>query len=317
MKKLLLAIAVLLVLGICAIYIFIPKEIVVSHSTTINTSDKNVFEYLKDNKKQAKWLPVNESLNNTAGDTTPSFQYGNQTFTTEGLLYNSLAVNIEQDGIVEKTKIIIVAIKADSVEVVWKSNLHAGLNPVTRVKTYLTATNTKKNMAAILADLKSFLDKSENIYGSPIVYEKIKDTLYIANTIVQNTYLDTKQLTTAIEKLHAYTKLTGGKESGFPIMIVSHLETGEYRTVIGMPISNLIPETKDFVLKRMPQTGRAVTTVIVGGMQSMFKGLGAITKYQSDYYLDQPIIPFFSLITDRAKETDSSKWVTKIWGTVY
>jgi hypothetical protein len=38
-----------------------------------------------------------------------------------------------------------------------------------------------------------------------------------------------------------------------------------------------------------------------------------VQKYKDDYQRVSPAIPFYSLITDRLKEPDSSKWITKIY----
>lgn len=314
MKKLLLAITVLLVLGVCAVYLILPKELVVSHSVSVNTSDKYAFEFLSTKDKWAKWWPNNPASTNKENDTI--FNYRTQTFTADGLSYNSVKVNIEKDGTSEKSRINIVDVKIDSAKIEWECKLESGLNPIARIKQYFTAADTRENMMDILASLKSFLDKNENIYGYPLSLEKIKDTLYVSKTTVLNTYPDTKLIIEVLDKLHHYVKLAGGVEAGFPIMNISYLKTGEYQTVIALPVSNPVAETKDFILKRMPKNGNAITTKVTGGVQSIQQALEAVMKYQSDYSLVRPIIPFFSLITDRAKETDSTKWITKIWSPI-
>lgn len=317
MKKILIAAAAMVFISIGAIYLFIPKELVVSDSAIINASDKIVFDYLKDKKKLARWWPGKEVTDSVYSQHDTAFHYNGQIFTTKDLLYNSLVIDIGQNGFSEESKIVVVVVKTDTAKVAWECRIKTSINPLKRLRQYNHANSTKQNMRLILGSLQSFLNKNENIYGFPIAIEKIKDTLYISHTIVQQNYPDTKLIASALEKLHQYTSLTLTAEAGHPIMTVTNLANGHHHIVFGIPINKPIPETKDFQLKIMPASGRAVTTIVVGGVQKVLEGLDAIHTFQADYWLNQPIVPFFSMVTDRNKEPDSTKWVTKIWAPVY
>ena len=52
---------------------------------------------------------------------------------------------------------------------------------------------------------------------------------------------------------------------------------------------------------------------MIGGNQMIEQGLKQTEKYIRDYRRSIIALPFQSLETDRLKETDSTKWITKIY----
>jgi hypothetical protein len=317
MKKILIAISALLLIVLGAIYVLIPDELMTSHSVTINTNNKNVYNYLKEPEKIKKWWPGTMTVEDDTTSSVGSFYYENQSFVFKDLLYNSILTGIEKDGIKNESNIIVVPVKTDTTTAVWESKLVLSKNPLSRVRQYYQVKNAKSSMSVILNSLKKFLDNNEHIYGFPIIMENIKDTLYIAHTLVQANYPSDLLITTSLAKLRSYVQAAGEVETGFPIMTVSRIGDNKLNIVFGIPIKTRITETKDFALKTMPGTGHAVTTTATGGQYNVLKGLEAISQYEADFMLSQPIVPFISFVTDRSKETDSTKWVTKIWGPVY
>jgi hypothetical protein len=59
--------------------------------------------------------------------------------------------------------------------------------------------------------------------------------------------------------------------------------------------------------------GNILITEVKGGPASIKKAFNEMETYITDYRRTAPAIPFQSLITDRSKEPDTSKWVTKIY----
>jgi hypothetical protein len=94
---------------------------------------------------------------------------------------------------------------------------------------------------------------------------------------------------------------------------VSTADSIHYLTRVGMPVDRIIPTSKEISLKRMPAGGNMLIVDVKGGTSTMNNALQQVQNFISDYHESAPAIPFFSLITDRRKETDTSKWLTKIY----
>jgi hypothetical protein len=63
----------------------------------------------------------------------------------------------------------------------------------------------------------------------------------------------------------------------------------------------------------VPMKDRFLKTGVTGGPLTIKKAHEAIDEYMKDHILSQPAIPFEILVTDRSKETDTSKWKTTIF----
>ena len=82
---------------------------------------------------------------------------------------------------------------------------------------------------------------------------------------------------------------------------------------VALPISKALPGAGDIAQKRMLADGNILVAQVKGGTATTTAAFEQIIKYSLDYQRVAPAIPFFSLITDRTKEPDSSKWVTKVY----
>ena len=58
---------------------------------------------------------------------------------------------------------------------------------------------------------------------------------------------------------------------------------------------------------------KTLITEVVGDNNAIQKAFKATTTYMDDNKLSSPVIPFQQLVTDRSKQADSTKWVTRIF----
>ncbi len=63
--------------------------------------------------------------------------------------------------------------------------------------------------------------------------------------------------------------------------------------------------------------GSFMVTEVQGGETKVQKSLEQLELYAADYKKTQMAIPFQYLVTDRIREPDSSKWITRIYLPVY
>ena len=89
-----------------------------------------------------------------------------------------------------------------------------------------------------------------------------------------------------------------------------------YKIMVAIPINKIVPTTEKFLLKRMVP-GKILVTEVKGGAYTADVALRQLTLYMEDNRLISPAIPFQSLITERIKEADTTKWMTKIYFPVF
>ena len=82
---------------------------------------------------------------------------------------------------------------------------------------------------------------------------------------------------------------------------------------VALPLNKALVTSGEILEKRMPGLGNILVTEVTGGNAANKNALIQLNLYARDYQRVPPAIPFYSLITDRTKEPDSSKWVTKVY----
>ncbi len=83
--------------------------------------------------------------------------------------------------------------------------------------------------------------------------------------------------------------------------------------MLAISIDTIIPvKAKYFITRMVPMKDRFLITEVAGGPSGIAKAKDAVEKYMRDHSLSSPASPFEVLVTDRSKEMDSAKWVTKI-----
>jgi len=86
--------------------------------------------------------------------------------------------------------------------------------------------------------------------------------------------------------------------------------------MVAIPTKSDLQSEGKFQLKKMV-LGNILMAEVKGGVHIVMKGENELTNYMDDYKKLSPAIPFQSLITDRQLETDSSKWVTRLYYPIF
>lgn len=63
--------------------------------------------------------------------------------------------------------------------------------------------------------------------------------------------------------------------------------------------------------------GKILSAEIRGGTYTSKESIKRLELYMDDHKLTSPAIPFESLVTDRSKEADTARWVTKLYYPIY
>jgi len=307
MKKLLALVLAVLVLTVISAYIFIPSKIVVSNVRYITAYQNAAIKFINDSAMFNSWwrtVAVKEDTN---------YNYQGYVYHIKNTLSNLAEIKIQPAGENLTSALVCLNIYLDSSAIQWSTEIDASLNPIERVLQYNKAKKLKENMGGLMDKLKTFLDKSENIYGIEVKEIQLKDSVLIATQITTTAYPNVTDTYKEVNKLKQYAASQHVTATNNPMMNVIQLDEKNYKVMVGLPVSARVNQTPDIILKRMPYGGNMLTTTVKGGSYTIQEGLKKLTDYYLDSKRASPAKPYQLMITDRQLETDTTKWITKLY----
>lgn len=305
MKKWILFIVIMLALATAGIYFFIPNIISLKASKTIAATRSGLHRILQDKENLAKWWPGKIS-NDSFYFNGLAYRFNNGNVTVMPVSVRGTEKNII-------SSLYLVELSTDSTQLNWVSSMASSYNPIKRLQSYRFAKSVEKDMDLLLGKMETFYKDPQHIYGFDIKKELVKDSLLIATNATSLGYPSNSFIYGLITKLNTYAALNHANQSGYPMLNIITTDSIEYDVKVALPLDKALPGSGDILQKRMLGRGNILVTEVKGGMSVCNKAFSEIKKYADDYKRVPPAIPFFSLITDRLTEPDSSKWITKIY----
>jgi hypothetical protein len=296
MKKVLLAIILFIVLFIAGIYIFIPATLNISEPIVIRSTEKGTTRLLKD-------IDVWNKLD--SNKTAYTYRAVRHSFNPIQVL-----AYVNKDTI--PGTITIVPVQKDSIAIIWQYTIESGSWPLQKISSYRRAELIKKDMELILANFRSYAEKPANVYKADIRSEKVKDTILMTTKVTTIGQLANSDIYDLIAMLKNHIASQGAKETNYPMLHVRAVENERFETMVAIPVDKPLPETKYILLRRMVP-GNILVTDVKGGPFTIREAMKSLEVYIDDYQKASPAIPFESLVTDRSKETDTAKWVTRLY----
>ena len=310
LKRIFAGLFVLLILVLAAVYLLIPADISINNNISVNTTDAHVFRFLSHEKEWKKWWP------GTAA-TDFAYHYRNQLYTIKQLNNTGVILTITNPELTLNTELSFIATDADKVKLNWSSVKTNSLNPIDRFKNYLQMNRIKKDMNVVLQCFKHFVEDERNIYQLDIRITKVKNPAILASTIVTQQYPEMSQVYGLVSKLKQEIRKQKVIETGTPMLNVHQTDQKKYEVMVGIPITKKVNPPKNMVINKMVLGGNMLETTVKGGLNTTRYAFNQLEKYKKDHNLISPAMPFESLITDRSKERDTAKWVTKIYYPIF
>jgi hypothetical protein len=168
-------------------------------------------------------------------------------------------------------------------------------------------------MDGILKKIKTFYSSPENIYGFEIKRAYVSDSFLIATAGQCKGYPTNQYIYGLIDQLRKYALLQLAKESGYPMLNVVTYDSINFDVRVAIPTDKLLPSSGDILQKQMLGRGNILVAEVKGGIEITSHAFKQLQHFVEDYKYRAPAIPFYSLVTDRLTEPDSSKWMTKIY----
>lgn len=305
MKKLLVGLLVIIILIFISAAFLIPSRISVVAVDFVARNSNAAFRSLS---QEDAWLAALPSAQKIPG----GFVYEQDTFRIHQNQFTIIPVQINNADNHIESSVNLISLEKDSTAIEWKGILHAGENPLTRVKKYRAARNLGDRMKKVLQQVTQFLEQEQNIYGLNIKYGIVQDTLLVATRFTTSNYPATNEIYQHIDQLKSYIVANGAKETNHPMLHVQRISQQQYESMVAIPTSKELKGNGTIVLKKMV-SGNILEAEVKGGNQKVEAAIAQMDNYIHDHQLTSPAIPFALLVTDRMQEADSSKWVSKVY----
>ncbi|GAB2818523.1 hypothetical protein [Ferruginibacter profundus] len=307
MKKWILGLLFIAVIAVGSIYILIPGDITVSEVRYIKTFRAAVAKLLTSKEK------INQCFGNVAAKTDSTFTYKGFTFSVSKIIFNGNIIGITSDAINVQSNLIPLEMTTDSSSLHWVAVIPAGSNPFNRLKYYYAAKKLKESMAGLMDEMKTYLEHPLNIYGIEVKEIRLSDSLLISTKSSSNHQPGVDEIYGQVKKLQDYASSQGASATNSPMLNVRQIDSSHYEFMVGLPVNKQVSETADIHIKLMPPGGKMLITEIKGGPNTIRNSMKLFDIYKEDAKRTSPAIPFELLITNRAAEPDTSKWITRLY----
>jgi hypothetical protein len=307
MKKWIFGLLFIAGIAMGSIYIFIPADLTVSEVRYIKTFRGAVAKFLTSKEK------LNQCFGNVAAKTDSNFKYKGFTFSISKIIFNGNVIDITSDAINTQSNLIPLEMTTDSSSLHWVAAIHAGSNPFNRIKYYYAATKLKESMAGLLDEMKTYLEHPLNIYGIEVTEIRLKDSLLISTKSSSNHEPGVNEVYGQVKKLQDYAASQNAAATNSPMLNIQQIDSNHFEFMVGLPVNKKITETADIHIKLMPPGGKMLITEIKGGPYTIRNSMKLFDIYKQDAKKTSPAIPFELLITNRAAEPDTSKWITRLY----
>jgi hypothetical protein len=223
------------------------------------------------------------------------------TYQITGIFYNDLRVAIRcADGAVLNGNIRLAPKNFDTTWISWECR-----GPVL----FLHREKIRRSMEGVLQSFKAFIDDDRNIYGVHFYRTMSKITTTVAIVSNSATYPTTDEVYRKIDSLRAYIIGHGAAVVDSPWLNVTKMPDGLFRTTVAIPCNKQVPENGRIANKRFVPW-KMIQGDVRGGIYTVEKAFDQMRKFKIDHPMTIVALPFQTLITDRRKEQDTTKWVT-------
>ena len=302
LKRVIATVFIFCLLFSISTYIFIPSSLTIRNISQINCNTTAASRIIN-----SEWKKVF----NKHTDTT--FVFGRYSYKIQTPVYNGSIITITKESKIYKTTLLFISVSSDTSLLQWNTqNEETSMNPIVKVVTYFEMKALKENMKNVINQLQAFLHITSNVYVYDISYTTLTDKALISIKTLYKTYPTVEKIYKSIDELQRYMALHDAKQTNFPMLNITHTDSG-YLVMTGIPTNKLLPIYKNIFPKRLsPIKDKILTTDVKGGDATIQNAYKKIELFMNDHSLSAPVIPFEYIITDRSKEPDTSKWITKI-----
>lgn len=313
MKKAFFAFLILLLITVALIYIFIPGTIEITRTTYVSAVGDVTYRHVSSDRGWERWWPAEKSGNEkTRLADHRRFAHDGIQYSVSNQTLGPVQIKIATGDSEFGSTLLVVPLKKDSTALHWKCLIETGNNPLRKLKYYRASKDLSGGMDNILDTLRSFLSEKNNLYNIIIERTKVTDTILVTTRVILDHYPTTSEIYREVSKLRQYIDSRDAQETNYPMLHILKSDSNRFETMVAIPVNKKIPDQGDIVYKRMV-AGNILVARVSGGRHTIENAFAEMETYVKDHELIPPAIPFESLETDRLKEPDTAKWITRIY----
>lgn len=313
MKKIIVVFLLIVLTGLAGIYIFIPGKLLITEVAATPCVAEAGTRILADASRWPKWWP-GKIVPGKNGESDYLLNEANYTVSQQMLNNLGLQIRFRNDSL--GSHLSLLSLPHDSSLIKWECVLEAGNDPLARIRAYRKAVALKENMHQVMNAARQYLSNFQNIYGFILNEASTSDTTLITTKSFFPDYPSMPFVYAMAKKLQDYAQAANCAVTGVPMLNVTKLDSAGYQVMVAVPLAHSIQGNEQVKLQKMVP-GRFIITDVQGGPGTLNNTHLQILNYFRDYRRTSMAIPFEYLITDRLKEPDTSKWITKIYSPVY
>ncbi len=312
MKQTFAVIILLLLVILGCVYLFVPSNQNCIVSIKSKATIGGIQRMVSSKSKRAIWLPKEGKQ---LSDTAYLLDGCSFKFASDYLMNNVVTVQYKN---FKASSILLAANYSSEIETVLNFNFQYAKNPISKINGYFVTKHIKSVAQKLLDSLNKFVSNNENIYGVAMKNIILKDSTLIAIKENTTSYPTISEIYKSIEMLRAYANIHHAKETNPPMLNIFKISESSYEYMVALPINKWLDNSGSILGKRMLAGGNIlVSGDIKGGFKTVDNFLKEIENFKTDDNRISPAIPFQSLVTDRSKESDTSKWITKLYYPVF
>lgn len=309
MKRGMPILAFIILTSLVAGYFLISGSQQFIYSTYINCTNEGAIRQIQNKEKWQLWWPGQKEKDDL-------YSFKNYHFRIDEIMFNGFEATIYNNTDALKSNLQVLPLGIDSSEFQLSCSYAFSSNPFRRYAQYFRLKKTKKTVAELLTAIKPFYEKEENIYGMKIEMQKVKDSSLVSIKNSFAHYPSTEEIYNMVNSLKEYISKKGGEENNYPMLNIYETSPQSYEVMVAIPTKWDIPMEGNFKLKKMV-LGKILVCEVKGGEKTVMQGEKQLSFYVNDHKKISPAISFQSLVTNRLKEPDTSKWITKLYYPVF
>ena len=294
MRKIVLLLSTIIVLSLVAVYLLVPKLIIIKGAQVVNQSAPSVIRGMMQVDKWSEWLPKETSLSVT-GTMVATIQ--------TKLTLDKINIPVEFSIIDDTSTNAIIGFETSMENTNW--------SPIARVQNYLFAKRIQGQLDLILSAAGNYYNTVKGVYGFDIQETKVQDSSLIA---LDQVMMDTPtliQVYEMIDQLEQHIATQNGKVKNDPMVNITRINNDEVYTQVAIPIEKDIKVKPPFTLKKMV-LGKLLSVSVTGDAAAVNNALLATKQYLGDKQRTSPAIPYVIYNSNRMKEPDAKKWQSTI-----
>jgi len=294
MRKIVVLLSTIVVLSLVAVYLLVPKLIIIKGAQVVNQSTPSVIRGMMQVDKWSEWLPKETSLSVT----------GTMVATIQAeLTLDKINIPVEYSIIDDTSTNTIIGFETSMENTNW--------SPIASVQNYLFAKKIQGQLDLILSAAGNYYNTVKGVYGFEIQETNVQDSSLIT---LDQVLMDTPslvQLYEMIAKLEQHIIAQNGKIKNDPMVNITRINKDEVYTQVAIPIEKDIQVKPPFTLKKMV-LGKLLSVAVIGDASVVNNALIAAKQYLGDKQRTSPAIPYVIYNTNRMKEPDAQKWKSTI-----